>query len=300
MKGKIFKVQKIKDKILIGNICAVVTLFAWDFTYIIGKFLLKELEPVQILIFRFVLVALLSALLNIKEYHKKSFKEESRFIIVGFLIFLYFILENSGLKLTNASNIGFILGTLPFFSSITAHFFTKDEKMEKSLIIGFLISMFGVAVISFSNGISVRIKGDMLMLGAVIIWSFYSLALKKYKFGYSIYYVTKKTFTYASVFLILYILAAGEKFPDFHNMTLGLFFGIAYLVIVASFLGFIFWGKAIKYIGIVKTSNYLFFSPINVIIFSYIFLGENIGIRQIFGGGFILLGSLMLKYKKKK
>ena len=139
--------QKIKDKIMIGNICAVVTLFAWDFTYIIGKFLLKELEPVQILIFRFVLVALLSALLNIKEYHKKSFKEESRFIIVGFLIFLYFILENSGLKLTNASNIGFILGTLPFFSSITAHFFTKDEKMEKSLIIGFLISMFGVAVI---------------------------------------------------------------------------------------------------------------------------------------------------------
>ena len=107
--------QKIKDKILIGNICAVVTLFAWDFTYIIGKFLLKELEPVQILIFRFVLVALLSALLNIKEYHKKSFKEESRFIIVGFLIFLYFIFENSGLKLTNASNIGFILGTLPFF-----------------------------------------------------------------------------------------------------------------------------------------------------------------------------------------
>ena len=152
MKGKIFKVQKIKDKILIGNICAVVTLFAWDFTYIIGKFLLKELEPVQILIFRFVLVALLSALLNIKEYHKKSFKEESRFIIVGFLIFLYFILENSGLKLTNASNIGFILGTLPFFSSITAHFFTKDEKITKALILGFTVSMIGVGIISFSNG----------------------------------------------------------------------------------------------------------------------------------------------------
>ena len=300
MKGNVFKVQKIKDKILMGNIYAVITLFAWDFTYIVGKFLLEELEPVQILLFRFVLVVALSALLNIKEYHKKSFREESKFIITGFLIFLYFIMENSGLKLTNASNIGFILGTLPFFSSITAHFFTKDEKIEKSLIVGFLISMCGVAVISFSNGISVRIKGDLLMLAAVIVWSFYSLALKKYKFRYSTYYVTKKTFGYASVFLIIYILAAGEKFPDLHSITPGLFWGIAYLVIVASFLGFIFWGKAIKYIGIVKTSNYLFFSPVNVMIFSYIFLREEIGIRKIIGGSLILLGSFILKYKNKK
>ena len=128
-----------KSKILKGNIFAVTTLFAWDFTYVVGKFLLKELEPVQILLFRFVLVSLLGAVLNINEYHKKTLKEEAKFILVGFLVFLYFILENNGLKLTTASNIGFILGTLPFFSSITAHFFTKDEKITKELIVGFII-----------------------------------------------------------------------------------------------------------------------------------------------------------------
>ena len=286
-----------KSKMLKGNIFAVTTLFAWDFTYVVGTFLLKELEPVQILLFRFVLVSLLGAVLNINEYHKKTLKEEAKFILVGFLVFLYFILENNGLKLTTASNIGFILGTLPFFSSITAHFFTKDEKITKELILGFIISMLGVGIISFSNGISVRIRGDFLMLLAVIVWSFYSLCLKKYKFRYSAYYVTKKTFSYASFFLIIYMLVTKSKFPDISKIDFQLGLGIAYLVIVASFLGFIFWGKAIKYIGIVKTSNYLYFSPINVMVISYIFLGEGITLQKIIGGGFILLGGFILKRK---
>ena len=289
-----------KSKIMKGNIFAIITLFAWDFTYIVGKNLLKELEPVQILLFRFTLVSLLSAILNINEYHKKDIREEGKFIMVGFLIFLYFILENNGLKLTTASNIGFILGTLPFFSSIVAHFFTKDEKITKALILGFTVSMIGVRIISFSNGISVKIKGDILMLLAVIVWSFYSLCLKKYKFKYSAYYVTKKTFSYASIFLILYMLISKSSFPDISKIDIKMGLGIAYLVIVASFLGFIFWGKAIKYIGIVKTSNYLYFSPINVMFFSYIFLGEEITVQKIIGGGFILLGGFILKKKTKK
>ena len=284
-----------KNKRITGHVCAVITLFAWDFTYVVGKFLLQDLEPFQILFFRFIFVAALASIINIGEYHKKSFKEESKFIITGFLVFLYFIFENNALKMTNASNIGFILGTLPFFSSLTAHFFTKDEKMNKMFILGFLVSMLGVGIISFSNGISIKIRGDILMIGAVIIWSFYSLALKIYKFPYSSYYITKKVFTYASVFIVFYILMSGKPFPQISRIDPKLALGIAYLVIVASFLGFMFWEKAIKYIGIVKTSNYLFFSPINVMIFSYFFLNEKITLQKIIGGAFILAGVLVLK-----
>lgn len=290
-----------KDKIFKGNIYAAVTLMVWDFTYIVGKMLLTDLSPTQILTFRFLLVALLSSVINIKEYHKKTFREEGKFVILGFLICLYFILENNGLKLTSASNIGFILGTMPFFSSIVAHFFTKDEKIGKSLVIGFIVSMFGIGIMSFSNGISLKLRGDLLMLAAVIVWSFYSLALKKYRFKYSTYYITKKTFGYSSLFLIIYILISGEKFPRIQNLDLNLMLGIAYLVLAASFLGFIFWGKAIQYIGIVKTSSYLFFSPINITIFSYIFLGEKMTAVKLFGGALVLTGSFILKksYNKK-
>ena len=119
-----------KNKVLLGNVLAFLTIIMWDFTYIVGKRLFEILDPVQVIFLRFLLATILFAIISVKEYHKKSIKQEMLFVLIGFILSFYFIFENTGLKITYASNVGFIVALLPIISAIIAHFFTHDEKIR--------------------------------------------------------------------------------------------------------------------------------------------------------------------------
>ena len=107
-----------KNKVLLGNILAFLTIIMWDFTYIVGKRLFEILDPVQVIFLRFLLATILFAIISVKEYHKKSIKQEMLFVLIGFILSFYFIFENTGLKITYASNVGFIVALLPIISAM--------------------------------------------------------------------------------------------------------------------------------------------------------------------------------------
>ena len=285
-----------KNKVLLGNVLAFLTIIMWDFTYIVGKRLFEILDPVQVIFLRFLLATILFAIISVKEYHKKSIKQEMLFVLIGFILSFYFIFENTGLKITYASNVGFIVALLPIISAIIAHFFTHDEKITKNLMVGFGISLIGVVIIIFSEGIKPRITGDLLILIAMISWAIYSLILKKADFSkYSMFYISKKSFIYTSIFLGIFMLLVGKQNIPFQKITLNAYIGLFYLVVFATCLGFIFWERAISYIGIVKTSNILYLSPINTMIMASVFLGEHITFRKIVGGIITILGIYIAK-----
>ncbi len=288
--------MKRNNKLILGTILSFITIIMWDFTYIVGKKLFQILDPTQVIFLRFFLATILFSIINIKEYHKKSIKDEFIFILIGFILSFYFIFENNGLKITHASNVGFIVALLPIISLIMAHIFTHDEKITKSGIVGFLISLIGVGIIVFSEGFEPRIRGDLLVFIAMVSWAIYSLILKKANFKkYSMFYISKKSFFYTSIFLFLYMnLLSKQKIP-FEQMTSTAYLGLFYLVVFATCLGFVFWERAIQYIGIVKTTNVLYISPVNTMLMSYIFLHEKITIYKIIGGIITILGVYIVR-----
>ncbi len=288
--------MKRNNKLILGTILSFITIIMWDFTYIVGKKLFQILDPTQVIFLRFFLATILFSIINIKEYHKKSIKDEFIFILIGFILSFYFIFENNGLKITHASNVGFIVALLPIISLIMAHIFTHDEKITKSGIVGFLISLIGVGIIVFSEGFEPRIRGDLLVFIAIVSWAIYRLILKKANFKkYSMVYISKKSFSYTSIFLFLYMnLLSKQKIP-FEQMTSTAYLGLFYLVVFATCLGFVFWERAIQYIGIVKTTNVLYISPVNTMLMSYIFLHEKITIYKIIGGIITILGVYIVR-----
>ena len=57
-----------KNKVLLGNVLAFLTIIMWDFTYIVGKRLFEILDPVQVIFLRFLLATILFAIISVKEY----------------------------------------------------------------------------------------------------------------------------------------------------------------------------------------------------------------------------------------
>ncbi len=285
-----------KNKELLGNILAFLTIIMWDFTYIVGKKLFEVLDPIQVIFLRFLLATILFSIINIKEYHRKEANKEMLFILIGFILSFYFIFENTGLKITHASNVGFIVALLPIISAIIAHFFTHDEKITESLIIGFIVSLIGVIIIIFSEGMQPRIVGDLFVLIAMVSWSIYSLILKKADFSkYSMFYISKKSFMYTTIFIGIFMFIVNKQDIPINKINIDAYAGLFYLVVFATCLGFIFWERAISYIGIVKTSNILYISPINTMIMSYVFLGEQITLRKVIGGVITIIGIYIAK-----
>lgn len=75
---------------------------------------------------------------------------------------------------------------------------------------------------------------------------------------------------------------------------------LLFLSIVASFLCFLWWSVAVKKIGAISTSNYVYLNPITTIIASAIFLHEPMTLMAYIGSALILLGVFIANLKVKE
>ena len=73
-----------------------------------------------------------------------------------------------------------------------------------SFLIGCVIVLIVISIISFS-GTTMHLNpiGDILSVGAAMVWSFYAVLSKKMgAFGYSVIQTTRRTFFYGILFMI--------------------------------------------------------------------------------------------------
>lgn len=181
-----------------GHAAAIVTIFIWGLTFISTKILLTGFLPVEILFYRFLIgyLALLAACPHF--LGKTSIKYELYFAAAGLTgICLYYLLENIALTYTLASNVGVILATAPFFTAIAGFIFMhSDEHPRKRFFIGFVIAMAGIYLISTAeSGMAFNLTGDLLALGAAVVWALYSVLTRKIStFGCNTILITRRIF----------------------------------------------------------------------------------------------------------
>ena len=261
-----------------GHLSALLTILIWGTTFISTKVLLVDFQPVEILFFRFVMGLL--ALLVVYPHRMKGTtkKQELTFIVAGLCgVCLYYLLENIALTYTMASNVGVIISVAPFFTAILSHLFLKqDEKLRANFFIGFVVAMAGIALISF-NGSTLQLNpvGDLLALLAAFLWACYSILTRKISsFGYNTILTTRRVFFYGILFMIpaLFLFDFRLDLSRFANMTYLL--NILFLGLGASALCFVTWNFAVKLLGAVKTSIYIYLVPVITVAASVLILHE--------------------------
>ena len=284
---------------LLGHLFAFVTIAIWSTAFVGNKVLLAYLTPIEIMVYRFALgyVALLLIYPHWRRPH--SWQDEGFFFILGALgIFIYFLFENFALMYTQATNVGLFMGAIPLFTAILAHFIIDDEHFSRKLLLGFVLAMTGMGMILFEgHSFELRFRGDMLALFGAITFALYSALLKRAPTGYHTIEITRKSFFYGLVLMLLYRLIEGTPLhftPLSHPVVWG---NLLYLGLLSSGLAFLLYQQGIERIGSIAASNYIYLVPFLTAITGVIVLNEQITPMMVAAGGLILLGLYVAQRK---
>lgn len=284
-----------------GHGAALITILIWGTTFISTKILLTDFKPIEILFYRFSIGLLVLLVAYPHRLKGTTKKQELTFMAAGLCgVTLYYLLENIALTYTAASNVGVIISVAPFFTAMLANWLLDGEKPRVNFFIGFFAAMTGICFISFNGSTVLQLNpvGDLLALLAAIVWAAYSILARKIsEFGYNTIQMTRKIFFYGLAFMIPVLFTFHfewglERFTQPVNL-----FNILFLGLGASALCFVSWNLAVKVLGAVKTSIYIYLVPAITVITSVIVLSERISWMSALGT-ILTLAGLFISEKK--
>ena len=243
-----------KDKKqILGHVLACGTQIMWGATFVSTKVLLKHFLPVEVLFTRAVLAFIV--LLIFYPHHLKLKEHWHEILFAGaglFGIVLYFMLENTALTMTYASNVGIIVACAPFFVAVVVGFFFKSEQTGWKFYIGFLVAIAGVIAISLNGqkNFALNPLGDGLAFLAMVSWGFYSALIRKIvELYYLTIAVTRRIYFYGILFLIPVLIEQKASFKPEILLRPEIFLNFLFLGLCASAMGFLLWNLATKWIG---------------------------------------------------
>ena len=288
----------------LGHVAALFTIFVWGTTFISTKVLLTSFEPVEILFIRFALGFVALWVACPRRLKVGDWKREGTFCLAGLSgVCLYYLLENIALTYTQASNVGVIISVAPVFTAILTHLFFKgEERLRPSFFCGFLVAMAGICLISFNGArLALAPLGDLLALGAALVWACYAVLTRVLGgYGYGTVQTTRRVFGYG----LLFMLPALLLFPI--KMELDRFFSgvnllnLLFLGFGASALCFVTWNHAVKVLGAVRTSVYIYLVPVITVVTSVAVLYESVTPVALAGTGLILVGLFLSEWNPRQ
>ena len=283
------------------HLLVIMTIAIWGVTFVNTKVLLLHgLQPMEIFLLRFIVAYFCIWFISPKKIRSQSWKDEMMFFILGFVGgTVYFVAENTAIGLTHVNNVAFIVCTAPLITMLLAILFTKSVKATVPLVVGSVTALVGVGMVIYNGHFVLQLNplGDILALTAAFSWAIYSLVIKKVSSRYSATYITRKVFFYGILTVLPLFCLKPWKFPLEQLMQPVVWMNLLFLSIVASFLCFLWWSVAVKKIGAISTSNYVYLNPITTIIASAIFLQEPMTLMAYIGSALILLGVFIANHK---
>lgn len=273
---------------------ALLTITVWGVSFVSTKVLLDNgLRPAEIYIYRFVLAYLIVLCACHKRIWSNSIRDELLFMTCGLCAgSIYFIAENTALEYTLVSNVSLITSISPLLTTILVGIIYKSERPSRGTLLGSLIAFTGVGFVIFNSSFVIKMNplGDMLSLFAALSWAIYSLVLRRLNALYSVMFISRKTFFYGVVTAIPFMLLEPRETTIDIITRPEVLGNLLFLGLIASMGAYVIWAQAIRYLGAIKASNYLYFQPIITLIASVLLIGEQITAVGYIGCGFILLG----------
>ena len=294
----------------------LVVIFIWGITFVSTKYLLRSFSAFEILIIRFLMAYFMLFFMKPGKIVLPKKSDELWFLLAGASgVSVYQFIENIAISYTLPANVSIIISICPMFTAIVAQIFLKEKHLNVLFIAGFMISIVGVALVTFNGTVVFHLspKGDFLALGAAVCWAFYSLSVTKIaSFNLNPIHTTRRQFFWALVCMIpiaVFGLATGNSFEsagielspainaarwsDIYNWL-----NLAFLGIGASALAFVLWNFVCRNLGTVKVTVFIYLSPLVTIVFSFIFLGDKITLMGT-AGAILTLAGLILSEKSK-
>lgn len=301
----------------LGHLVAFLTVAVWGSTFVFTKLLLLSgLSAAQIFTLRFIIAYVLLMLFSLTRKNHRwladTWKDELLMVGLGLTGgSMYFLTENEAMNYTTTTNTSLIVCLCPLFATALIGAVYKSERLRPSQMLGTVLAAIGVVVVVLNGHFVLHLSplGDSLAFAACLCWAFYSLLMISANRRYDVVFITRKVFFYGLLSMIPYYLLSPEgilTLPAFFSqafcngseMGLSIVANLLFLGCIASMVCFVAWNWALKTIGAVTATNYVYINPVTTIVFAWLILNERITIFFLIGTALILIGMYLADRKK--
>ena len=266
-----------KQTLPTGHLMALACVLVWGSSFVVSKGLMHFLQPVQLMLLRFLLAYCALWIIHPKWYFK--WKEEWRFLLMAlFSNTLYFLAENTALTLTQTTNVSILVSTTPLVTALLLPLLYKEETPTGKQAAGFAVSFIGVVLVVLNGTLALKLqpRGDVLALLASVSWAAYGMLLKCWGNVYNSFLITRKLMFYGIVTVLPLVLTCSKPIDLVTLMLPVNLAKLVYLGIVSSAMCYLLWGGAVQKIGVLKANLYIYMNPLVTLLVSAIFLQEKI------------------------
>jgi len=188
-------------------IAALITVSLWASAFPAVKYLLDYYSAESILVFRFLIASLvLLAIIVLKKVKPPAKKDIPLFALAGFLgIFLYSWLFISGVNTVPSGVSSFLIASAPVFATLFSIVFLR-EKVKLLAWFGIILSFCGLMLVTISqmSGFVMNI-GVVLLVGASISTSLYTIIQRKLTRKYTPFEAAAYSVLFGSLFTLVFL-----------------------------------------------------------------------------------------------
>lgn len=290
-------------KALSGYIAIFFSMLFWGCSFVWTKQLLNAGFPVFTIIFlrltiaSAIFVTMFKAMSKLEKIRKGDWK---KFLLLALCEpFFYFIGEEFGLANTSASFAAVIIALIPIVVSVTMYF-VENEKLSWKLLVGTVISILGIALMTFgaNSNVLFNMRGLLWLLLALAAAGGYSVYLSRLVQEYSPVTIT----TYQNMLAIPFYLPFVCIF-DLQSWGCIVWSGNALLdllclAVLCSAGAYTLYSYAAKHIGITRLSVFTNAIPLVTILVAALLGQENFTLQKFIGIVIVVAGVVISQIKR--
>jgi drug/metabolite transporter (DMT)-like permease len=282
-----------------ADVLLLITVVFWSFNFTVVKYALTHgWEPLTYSSVRFAIGALL--------FSGFTYAREGSLVVRRADVLLMSLAAAAGIwlnqlsfvyavRLTTASTVALMFGTLPIFVALIAQAF-GHERLNFRHWLATIVSFSGVALVALgaSGGIGSDIGGILLGLAASVTWAAYSVAMGPLMRRYSPYRISAFMLLVGSVPLLA---SAFEQLgrQDWSQLGALAWGAFVYSLFFSLVFTNIMWFTAIDRVGAARSALYANLQPFLGAFFALVVLSEHMGPLQVVGGVVIGAGILLAR-----
>jgi drug/metabolite transporter (DMT)-like permease len=281
----------------IADLMLFATVVIWSLNFTVTKYVLNHgFKPLAYGGVRFTAAAVLFVGVTwVREHSFRLRRRDIPFIVgaavVG--IFLNQVAFVYATKLTTATTVALIFGTLPIMTALFAAA-GRIERLHSRFWVAAAVSFAGVCLVALGakGGIGGDLWGYLLALVGAATWSAYSVAIAPLMTRYT----ASRISAYAlSIGAVLLLIAGAPQLASQDYAALPTLVLVAYVFAVLGplFLTNLLWFNSIERVGPSRASLYANLQPFLGAIFALLLLSESMTPIQVAGGLLIAAGILL-------
>lgn len=282
---------KIRPEIILLGVVVI-----WGYTFPVIKSTLNDIPPFTFLTYRFFLASIIISLLFRNRLKKINSLSIRKGFLIGFFLFIGYFGQTVGTQYTTATKTAFITGISVVLVPIIA-FFWVQERIHRNSVIGVILAMVGLWLMNSNGTIYHFNMGDSLVfLGSVgFALHIITVDICTKKLDYvQLVFIQLLTVFLLSLFMALF----WEKDALHFSYNKSVWWAVIINGVFATALAFYLQNRFQQFSTPTKVAIIFSAEPVFGAIFSYILLGETVGIFGFLGGTAIFVGMVIAQIGK--